>query len=352
VADGAGGRQLDGAPLAPHTTLGLGGPAARLVTATTEEELLHTVGEADAAGTPLLILGGGSNVVLPDEGFPGTVVLVRTRGVSVSGTRVRAAAGEEWDALVHTCVAAGLAGVECLAGIPGRVGATPVQNVGAYGQEVSQTVTSVRVLDRRGGVVSLAPADCDFTYRSSVFKREPGRYVVLEVEFGLTAGGCSTPIRYAELARALDLEVGQRAPLAAVPPAVVALRRRKGMVVAGDDLDSRSVGSFFTNPVLSVPAYQKLVELAEAAGLGQPPHWPEGEGVKVSAAWLVQSAGFHPGYGKGPVRVSSKHALALTHRGDGTSGQLLSLAREVRDGVRERFGVEIIPEPVVVGAEL
>lgn len=337
------------APLAPYTTLGLGGPAARLVEAGTDEALVAAVAAADAAGEPLLLLGGGSNVVLPDDGFPGTVVLVRTTGVTVDGGEVTVAAGEEWDPLVARCVAAGLAGIECLAGIPGRVGATPVQNVGAYGQEVAQTVLRVAAYDRQARArAALTAADCGFSYRSSVFKREPGRWVVLAVTFGLTASALSAPVRYAELARALDVEPGARVPLGRVPPAVVALRRRKGMVVAGEDPDSRSVGSFFTNPLLAPAEWAVLVARAGA----EPPHWAEGGQVKVSAAWLVQSAGFGPGYGKGPVRVSGKHALALTHRGGGTSAQLVALAREVRDGVLARFGVALVPEPVLVGQPL
>ena len=337
--------------LARHTTLGLGGAAGRLVVAADDEVLVAAVTAADRAGEPLLVLGGGSNVVLPDEGFPGTVVLVRTTGIGVDGAQVTAAAGEEWDALVMRCAAAGLAGMECLAGIPGRVGATPVQNVGAYGQEVAQTVLSVDALDRRtGSRVVLAGEECGFSYRSSVFKRAPGRWVVLAVRFGLTPSAWSEPVRYAELARALGVEVGARVPLADVGPAVVALRRAKGMVVASDDPDTRSVGSFFTNPVLAPAAWQALAARSAGLGLGEPPHWPEGDGrVKVSAAWLVQRAGFGPGYGVGPVRVSSKHALALTHRGGGTATELVALAREVRDGVRARFGVEVVPEPVLVG---
>jgi len=340
-------------PLAPLTTLGLGGPARHLVEATSDDEVVDAVARADTDGEPLLLLGGGSNVVLPDEGFPGTVVLLRTRGVTVDGATVTAAAGEEWDPLVTHCVAAGLAGIECLAGIPGRVGATPVQNVGAYGQDVAQTITAVTAYDRqtrrRGTLDATA---CGFSYRSSVFKRQPGRWVVLGVSFALTASSLSAPVRYAELARALGVETGARVPLAVVGPVVVTLRRRKGMVVAGDDPDSASVGSFFTNPVLSTAEYDALAARADAAGLGEPPHWPEADRVKVSAAWLVQAAGFTPGHGGGAVRVSGKHALALTHRGGGTSAELLALAREVRDGVLSRLGVQIVPEPVLVGASL
>jgi UDP-N-acetylmuramate dehydrogenase len=254
-------------------------------------------------------------------------------------------AGVDWDHAVALAVDEGYAGIEALSGIPGRVGAAPIQNVGAYGQEVAQTIARVRALDRTtGDVVELGPAACEFAYRDSLFKRT-GRYVVLSVALGLERSRLGTPVRYAELARALGVEVGDRAPLPDVRSAVLDLRRRKGMVLDADDHDTWSAGSFFTNPVLAADDAARLP--AEA------PRWPERDGrVKTSAAWLIEHAGYAKGYGDGRARVSSKHTLALTNRGDATTGELLALAREIRDGVRAAFGVELVNEPVLVGATL
>jgi UDP-N-acetylmuramate dehydrogenase len=338
--------------LSELTTLRLGGPAARFVEARDDDALVAAVRAADAAGEPLLVLAGGSNVVVADAGFPGTVVHVRTRGIAPTGHgRVTVQAGEPWDAFVAACVARGVAGVECLSGIPGSVGATPIQNVGAYGQEVAETIAGVRAYDRRSGTVDdLAPRDCGFAYRSSRFKREPGRWVVLSVDFALHPGELSSPIRYAELARALGVELGERAPLADVREAVLALRRGKGMVIDPADPDSVSAGSFFTNPVLSAAEF---ADLERRAG-EPPPSWPEPDGrMKTSAAWLIERAGFKRGYGDpAAIAISSKHTLALTNRGAGTAAGLVALAREIADGVRERFGVRLVPEPVLVGLSL
>jgi UDP-N-acetylmuramate dehydrogenase len=340
--------------LSDLTTLRLGGPAARYLEAATEQAVVDAVVEADRAGDPLLVLAGGSNLVVADEGFPGTVVRIATRGVAREGAALEVAAGEPWDPLVADCVAGGLAGVECLAGIPGSVGATPIQNVGAYGQEVAETISAVRVLDRADATVrTLEPAACGFTYRSSAFKREPGRWVVLAVSFALEASERSAPIRYLELARALGVEVGARAPSADVREAVLALRRRKGMVLDPDDADTVSAGSFFTNPVLDAGAFAALQARAgQRLGPGvQPPAWPQDDGhVKTSAAWLIERAGFQRGHGNPEgIAISSKHTLALTNRGHGTTGELLALAREIADGVQEAFGVALVPEPVFVG---
>jgi UDP-N-acetylmuramate dehydrogenase len=344
--------------LSALTTLRLGGPAGRLLEARTEEAVVAAVREADAAGEPLLVLAGGSNVVVADEGFPGTVLRIATRGIAereAAGTVTREVqAGEPWDPFVARCVAAGLAGVECLSGIPGAVGATPIQNVGAYGQEVAETIRSVRVLDReRDAIESLDAAACGFTYRSSVFKRTPGRWVVLAVTFVLQRSERSTPIRYAELARALGVELGDTAPLEDVREAVLALRRRKGMVVDPADPDSVSAGSFFTNPVLD-PAGFRALERRVARQLGDgaaPPAFPEPDGrVKTSAAWLIERAGFHRGHGDPHgIAISAKHPLALTNRGGGSTAELVALAREIAHGVHERFGVDLVPEPVFVG---
>ena len=341
--------------LREHTTLRLGGPAATWVEATTEADLVRAVADADAAGTPVLVLGGGSNIVVADEGFPGTVVHVATRGVVsdadscdgglCGGVLVRVAAGERWDDLVARAVAADWVGVEALSGIPGAVGATPIQNVGAYGQEVADTVASVRTWDRVDRTQrTFAVADCGFGYRTSRFKAEPGRYLVLEVTFQLTHGSLGAPVGYAELARTLGVEVGRRAPMAAVREAVLGLRRGKGMVLDAADHDTWSAGSFFTNPLLTQ---------AQAAGLpADAPRWAQDDGtVKTSAAWLIEHAGFTKGHG-GRAAVSGKHTLALTNRGAASTADLLGLAREVRDGVEQVFGVRLVNEPVLVGCRL
>jgi UDP-N-acetylmuramate dehydrogenase len=331
--------------LAELTTLRLGGPARRLVTATTTAELVEAVTSCDRAGEPVLLLGGGSNLVVSDDGFDGTVVQIATSGVTRRGGDVIAAAGEHWDLFVASCVEAGLAGVECLSGIPGLVGATPVQNVGAYGQDVSQSVTAVRALDRRSAeVVTMTPEQCGFGYRSSVFKHRDD-HVVLAVGLHLEPSPASAPLAYPDLAHRLGAEPGERAPLAAVRAAVLALRTGKGMVLDPDDHDTWSAGSFFTNPLLDAGA--------AAALPGDAPRWPDASGrTKTSAAWLIEQAGFGRGYGTGPARLSTKHPLALTNRGGASTEDLLALAREVRDAVRARFGVTLEPEPVLVGVAL
>lgn len=345
--------------LRDHTTLRLGGPAREWVRATTEQELVEAVAEADAAGTPVLVLGGGSNLVVADEGFDGRVVEVATSGVVpdveddeavCGGVVVRVAAGEGWDDLVATAVDRGWIGVEALSGIPGSVGATPIQNVGAYGQEVSQTIASVRVWDRTlRGVRTFAAADCDFGYRTSRFKRDPGRHVVLSVDFQLRTGSLGAPVAYAELARALGVDQGGRAPLAAVREAVLGLRSGKGMVLDAADHDTWSAGSFFTNPFLTPEQAAALPDDA--------PRWEQPDGrVKSSAAWLIERAGFGKGHGLdvrgGRASLSTKHTLALTNRGDASTEDLLALAREVRDGVEAAYGVRLVNEPVLVGCEL
>ena len=333
--------------LADLTTLRLGGPARTLVTARSEAEIVAAV---RGAQPPVLVLAGGSNLVVADDGFDGTVVHVASRGVQRDGSRLTAAAGEPWDYLVALTVREGLAGIECLSGIPGSTGATPIQNVGAYGQEVAETITGVRVFDREAdAVLDLAPGECGFGYRASRFKYHD-RWVVLSVTFELTRTTDSRPVRYAELAGALGVQLGETAPLADVRAAVLALRRRKGMVVSPDDPDSVSAGSFFTNPIM---ALQDFEALQERAAPERPPAWPEADGrVKTSAAWLIQRAGFERGYGTGPAGISSKHALALVNRGGARTADLVALAREIRDGVRAAFGVDLHPEPVLVGVSL
>lgn len=338
--------------LAPYTTLGVGGPARRFVEATSDADAVAAVTAADRAGEFVLVLGGGSNLLIADEGFPGTVVRVATRGVRLTeagdAVVVRVAAGEPWEPLVAGFVAEGLTGVECLSGIPGLVGATPIQNVGAYGQEISETLVSVRVLDRMTeGVVTLDAAQCDFSYRSSLFKRTQ-RYVVLEVTLMLRRDKLSRPIGYPELARTLDVPVGERVPPAEAREAVLTLRRRKGMVLDGDDPDTRSAGSFFVNPVLGP---EEAAELERRAP--EFPRYPQPDGrVKVPAAWLIERAGFTKGYVRGRARISTKHTLALTNPDRAAAADLVALAREIRDGVRARFGVELRTEPVLLGVSL
>ncbi|MGV1010290.1 MAG: UDP-N-acetylmuramate dehydrogenase [Dermatophilaceae bacterium] len=352
-----------GIPLAPLTTMRVGGPAARLVTATTTDELVGAVREADAAGEPVLVVSGGSNLLIADEGFAGTVVRVATRGVRVEsadycgGVSLRVAAGEDWDALVARCVVEGWSGVEALSGIPGCAGSTPIQNVGAYGQEVSATIAQVRVWDRAGrSVRTLANADCAFGYRDSVLKRAAGRYLVLEVVLQLPIADLSAPVGYVALADELDVAEGTRVPLEAAREAVLALRRRRGMVLDEADHDTWSCGSFFTNPVLTHDAFAALRALAAVDG--EPAHdlpcWPGADGsVKTSAAWLLEHAGYGRGFGMpGPAALSTKHPLAVTNRGGASAEDIVALARQVRDGVAATFGVTLLNEPVLVGLSL
>ena len=395
--------------LSAYTTLGLGGPAGRFVAAGDDEQIITAVRQADRAGEAVLVLGGGSNLVVADEGFPGTVIQVASPGITVADDEpggdgeavlVTVGAGEAWDRLVEWSVAEGLAGLECLSGIPGLAGATPIQNVGAYGQDVAETITEVRALDReRDEVIRLSRADCEFGYRTSMLKRAAaglatGRFVVLSVTFRLwraeagpdvasgaagagaassaassgSAGrgrGLSRPVKYAELARTLGVEVGGRVPLAEARSAVLALRRGKGMVLDASDPDTRSAGSFFTNPIVSAAQFEELGRrAAERLGPQTPvPHFPADEAppdggpaegaVKVPAAWLIERAGFTKGYpAGGAARISTKHTLALTNPGDGTTADLLALAREIRAGVRAQFGINLSNEPVLVGVTL
>ena len=342
--------------LADYTTLGLGGPAKTFVAVSAEADLIDAVRAADAVGEPVLLLGGGSNLVVADDGFPGTVIFVGNRGVGYAAADgpvdVTVAAGEDWDDVVAAVVAEELAGLECLSGIPGRAGATPIQNVGAYGHEVAEVITTVRVFDRRTAQIRVMPNEgCRFSYRSSLFKAgEPGRYVVLDVTFRLARDSRSMPVQYAELASELDVQMGERAGVSDVRSGVLKIRARKGMVLSSGDPDGRSAGSFFTNPVLSAEQYARVV----AAAAGPVPRFDAGEGrVKVPAAWLIEHAGFGKGYGApGRARISSKHTLALINAGGATTAGLLALAREIRDGVRVAFGVALEPEPTLIGVTL
>jgi UDP-N-acetylmuramate dehydrogenase len=337
--------------LSDWTTLRVGGPANSFVAVPDVPSLAAALHAAETADEPVLVLGGGSNIVVADEGFPGTVVHVSIAGIRLEpeGADIvaRVGAGEDWCGFVTYCVAEGLAGVECLSGVPGRAGATPVQNVGAYGQDVSETIAEVNVWDRQlRSLVQMAPAECGFAYRDSLFKRNP-RYVVTEVAFRLKRARVSAPLRYGELASRLGAKVGDRAPLEETARAVIELRRAKGMVLEATDPDSRSVGSFFTNPVLDEAKARELARLVPDV-----PRFPAEGGTKVPAAWLVERAGFARGYRKGSAAISTKHALALTTLDGGTAADVLALAKDVRDGVQRRFGVRLEPEPVLVGVHL
>jgi UDP-N-acetylmuramate dehydrogenase len=332
--------------LADLTTLRIGGPAARIVTATSRDGLVDAVRSADAAGEPVLVLGGGSNLVAADAGWPGTVVLIRTTGIDRRGDGDRVlltvAAGTVWDEVAEQSVRDGLTGTETMSGIPGLAGATPVQNVGAYGNEVSDVLSALTVLDRATGTVERwTPERCGFGFRTSAFKHTD-RYVVLDITLALERIGHSRPVRYLELARRLGVEPGGTAPLAQVRDVVLELRRSKGMLLDPDDHDTWSVGSFFVNPFVSP-------ELVPDGC----PSWTVDGRIKLSAAWLIERAGFAKGYhgGRARVSVSTKHTLALTNRGGASAAELLELAAEIRAGVEDRFGIRLRPEAHLAGLE-
>jgi UDP-N-acetylmuramate dehydrogenase len=348
----AGARVDEGVPLAPLTTLRVGPVARRVITCTSTEQVVTTLRQLDGQRCqPLLVLAGGSNLVIADALTDLTVVRLATTNIGVDGNVVRVEAGAVWDDVVMAAIEHGLGGLECMSGIPGSAGATPVQNVGAYGAEVADTITRVRLLDRRSGAVNwVPPSKLRFGYRSSMLKHSEAA-VVLEVEFALDASGRSAPLRYGELITALDAAAGDRADPAAVREAVLGLRTRKGMVLDPADHDTWSVGSFFTNPVVAPEFYQRLAHRAERPV----PHYPAPDGVKLAAGWLVEQAGFGKGYpdvDAARCRLSTKHALALTNRGEATAEDVVSLARTVRDGVRDVFGITLTPEPVLVGCAL
>lgn len=349
--------------LADLTTLRVGGPVHTFVAAHSEEQIIAAVRSADADRRPLLVLGGGSNILAPDEGFDGVVVQDQRRGIragdvgACQGANVTVPAGQDWDDFVAHAVAEGWQGVEALSGIPGSTGATPMQNVGAYGQEVSEVIASVRTFDRATGQIrTLARSDLGFGYRNSVLKESlyapdspwfpTPRYVVLSVQFQMRVADVSAPIRYAELARTLGVDLNDRAPSAQVREAVLGLRTGKGMVLDDADHDTWSAGSFFTNPVLDAEEAARLP--AEAPRFPAP-----GDKVKTSAAWLIAHSGFDKGFGlPGPAALSTKHTLAITNRGGAKADDLLGLARTVRAGVRERFGIQLVPEPVILAGDL
>ena len=338
--------------LAELTTLGVGGRAKRFVRVLHLHELRDAL--AAAGDEPVLVLGGGSNLVVRDTGFPGLVIQLGIDKVRITKTSMRdrdaivvASAGVVWDAFVAEMIAAGFAGLECLSGIPGFVGATPMQNVGAYGQEVADTIAFVRALDRQSGdIVELEGKDCGFGYRTSRF-RGSDRHVIVDVGFALSTSKLSAPNKYAELAKALGIVEGERAPLQLVRDTVIRLRRGKGMVLDPGDAESRSAGSFFTNPI--VDATTRAGFESRINGVKYP-SWPAADGMtKLAAGWLIERAGFAKGYSRGRVGISHKHALALVNRGGGTATELLALAQEIQDGVSERLGVALHPEPIIVG---
>lgn len=337
---------LDGVPLAPLTTLGIGGPARHYARIGAPEQLALALAWARERGLDVLVLGGGSNLFVGDDGFPGLVIHVVIDGIEYSvvdgSTEVTAGAGESWDALVAEVVERSLAGVECLSGIPGLVGATPIQNVGAYGQEVAETIVRVDAVDRTTSeLVVFTNAECAFGYRDSRFKRaDRDRYVVTSVTFGLANGGAPA-IRYPELRQRLEAGRIEHPSLRSVRDAVLSIRRRKSMVVDSADPDSRSAGSFFTNPVVTA-------EVADRIHVDGMPRYPAGELVKLSAAWLIEHAGFARGHVAGNVGLSTKHALAIVNRGGGTAREVVALADDIRRRVNERFGVVLEPEPVFV----
>ena len=334
--------------LANHTTLGVGGPAARIVHAKTEEELISAVRAGDESNTPLLILGGGSNVLISDAGFSGTVIKVETTGNSFEidacrGGTLTVSAGADWDEFVQFTIEKGLANLESLSGIPGTVGGAPIQNIGAYDHEVSEVIARVRTFDRKlKEVKTFTASQCGFGYRSSIFKDEPERYVILDVTFQLRLGEESLPIGYAELAKELGAEIGARVAITKVRDAVLKLRGAKGMLL-GHGI--KSAGSFFMNPILERSAAEKLPSEA--------PRWPMPDGrVKTSAAWLMEHAGVNKGDQLAGAQISPKHVLALSNAGDATAKDLIELARSAQEKVRAKFGIVLQSEVQLVGLSL
>jgi UDP-N-acetylmuramate dehydrogenase len=344
-------------PLAPMTTLGIGGPARFLANVRAENDLIDALAFADREQLPVFVMGGGSNLLVADEGYAGLVVRIAIEGIDWREDAVTACAGEDWDAFVSQCVERNLAGVECLSGIPGLVGGTPVQNVGAYGQEVSETIVSVRAFDLRAGrTVELSNAGCGFAYRTSIFNTtERDRYIVLAVTYRLKPGG-EPALRYPDL-KNFFAGATREPSLAEAREAVRTIRSRKGMVISPDDPDSRSAGSFFKNPVITRDEFERLEESAKALRLignqERVPHFAASDGkLKVPAAWLIEHAGFHKGYARGRAGISSKHTLAIVNRGGATAREVLELTREIQDRVQDRFQIRLLPEPVFVGIDM
>ena len=335
--------------LSKYTSLRVGGPATKIVQVSTEAQIIAAIEEA--GDTPVLIMGGGTNVLIADKGFDGTVIRISNNSVqsevdACSGATLTIGAGEDWDVFVQTTINSGFAGLETLSGIPGTVGAAPIQNIGAYGHEVSEFITRVRTYDRElKEIYTFTNSQCEFTYRNSYFKAHPGRYVVLDVQFQLRIGEFSAPITYLELSKKLGIEPGDKAPVVATRTAVLELRASKGMLLSPDDHDSWSAGSFFTNPIISQQAADGLPDAA--------PKWPLNDGrVKISAAWLIENAGMHKGDEVGGARISTKHVLALTNSGDATAADIAELAKRARNQVKEIFGITLEAEVNLIGIEI
>jgi len=335
--------------LSKYTSLRVGGPATKIVQVSTEAQIIAAIEEA--GDTPILIMGGGTNVLIADKGFEGTVIRISNNSVqsevdACSGATLTIGAGEDWDTFVQTSIDRGYAGLETLSGIPGTVGAAPIQNIGAYGHEVSEFITRVRTYDRElKEIYTFTNSQCEFTYRNSYFKSHPGRYVVLDVQFQLRIGEFSAPITYLELSKKLGIEPGDKATVAATRAAVLELRASKGMLLSPDDHDSWSAGSFFTNPIISQQAADGLPDAA--------PKWPLNDGrVKISAAWLIENAGMHKGDEVGGARISTKHVLALTNSGDATAADIAELAKRARNQVKEVFGITLEAEVNLIGIEI
>ena len=335
--------------LSQYTSLRVGGPATKIVQVSTEAQIIAAIEEA--GDTPILIMGGGTNVLIADKGFEGTVIRISNNSVQAevdacSGATLTIGAGEDWDVFVQTTITSGFAGLETLSGIPGTVGASPIQNIGAYGHEVSEFITRVRTYDRQEKALkTFTNSECQFSYRNSLFKSHPGRYVVLDVQFQIRRGEMSDPITYLELAKKLGVQLGDKAPVVATRNAVLELRASKGMLLSSDDHDSWSAGSFFTNPIISQQAADALPNAA--------PKWPLNDGrVKISAAWLIENAGMHKGDEVGGARISSKHVLALTNSGDATAADIAELAKRARNQVKEIFGITLEAEVNLVGIEI
>ncbi len=335
--------------LSKYTSLRVGGPATTIVQVSSEAEIIAAI--ESAGNSPILIIGGGTNVLVADSGFAGTVIRISNNSVesevdACSGATLTIGAGENWDNFVKTTISRGFAGLETLSGIPGTVGAAPIQNIGAYGHEVSEFITRVRTYDReKKAIQTFTNAECQFSYRTSYFKEHPGRYVVLDVAFQLRIGEMTTPITYLELAKKLEIELGDKSSVVDCRSAVLELRANKGMLLSPDDHDSWSAGSFFTNPIISQQAADALPNAA--------PKWPLTDGrVKVSAAWLIENSGIHKGDELGGARISSKHVLALTNSGTATASDIAALAKRARDHVQQAFGITLVAEVNLIGIEI
>jgi len=335
--------------LSKYTSFRVGGPATKIVQVSTEAEIIAAIEEA--GDSPILIMGGGTNVLIADKGFEGTVIRISNNSVQAevdacSGATLTIGAGEDWDTFVQTTIDRGFAGLETLSGIPGTVGAAPIQNIGAYGHEVSEFITRVRTYDRQEKALkTFTNTECEFSYRNSYFKSHPGRYVIIEVQFQIRRGEFSDPITYIELSKKLGIEPGEKAPVVATRAAVLELRASKGMLLKNDDHDSWSAGSFFTNPIISQQAADLLPNAA--------PKWPLNDGrVKVSAAWLIENSGIHKGDELGGARISTKHVLALSNSGNATAADIAELAKRARNQVKEVFGITLEAEVNLIGVEI